>query len=127
MSDSEKIKIALQDLQKLYPEVDVAKEYAGSTHPNTEEFLREAIAVDWTTRWPMDAAMYFSGQLIQLYPLLAQNRGNIYFAGDHLSSQTQFIAGVLESSQFTVEQLVHQQYSKAISVKYLNSNSFFNS
>ena len=91
MSDSEKIKIALQDWQKLYPEVDVAKEYAGSTDPNTEEFLREAIAIDWTTRWPMDAAMYFSGQLIQLYPLLAQNRGNIYFAGDHLSSQTQLL------------------------------------
>ena len=124
LSDSEKVRIILRDLQKLYPEVVVAKEYAGGTDPNTEEFLREAIAVDWTTRWPMGgAALYFPGQLIQLYPLLAQNRDNIYFAGDHLSSWTQFIVGALESSRFAVQQLVHRQYSRDVSVEYLNLNS----
>ena len=42
MSKVEKIKIALSNLQVMYPEANIVQEYAGDTDQENEKFLGEA-------------------------------------------------------------------------------------
>lgn len=120
LTKTEKIQLFLRDLQALYPEVDVPNEYAGGTDSNSEEFLKEAYILDWTSQWSMgSASAYFPAQFSYFYPIMAQNRGNIYFAGDHLSINPVFIAGALESTKFAVQQLAWRQVSQELLIEHL--------
>ncbi len=98
-SKAEKIKQALRDLQLLYPEVNIAKEYAGG-EPTDENFLKEAFSMDW---WGI--VFYKPGQFLSFYPSMARPQGNIYFAGAHLASSLCWIQSALESSKRAVQQL----------------------
>ena len=99
LSKAEKLKLALRDLQLLYPEVDIAKEYAGGK-PTDEGYLEEAFSMDW---WSMFC--YDPGQFLRSFPVMARPQRDIYFAGAHLSSSPVWIQGALESSRRTVQQL----------------------
>ena len=99
MSKGEKLETALNNLQQLYPEVDIAKEYAGGERGN-DGYLDEAFEVDW---WGFP---YFkAGQFLNYFPDLIRPQGNIYFAGGHLSSTMSWSAGALESARRAVRQL----------------------
>ena len=65
-SKVEKIKLALHDMQELYPEVDVCNEYAGSE--SEEVFTKEAVPVEW----PSGDTVYYAGQFASLYPILTK-------------------------------------------------------
>ena len=102
LSKAEKVELALRDLQLLYPEVNVAEEYAGGKS-TSEDYLKEAFSVDW---WGL--TFYDPGQFLSFYPSMARPQGNIYFAGAHLSSSLGWIRSALESSRRTVRQLALQ-------------------
>lgn len=99
LSKAEKVKLALRDLKLLYPEVDIAEEYAGGKSTDAN-FLKEAFSMDW---WGM--YFYNPGQFLSFYPSMARPQGDIYFAGAHLGSSLGWIQGALESSRRAVQQL----------------------
>ncbi len=103
MSKAEKIKITLSNLQLLYPEVNIAQEYAGGTDQENEKFLEEAF------EWLMSSVLYNSGQLSS-YAAMIKPQGNIYFAGVHLSSTLVWIVGALESAKRAVQQIAYKNY-----------------
>ncbi len=102
LSKEDKIKTALHDLQLLYPEVDISKEYAGG-EPGSEHFLNEAFEVDW---WGL--TMYYPGQFQEFYPVLVKPRGNIYFTGGYLASSLAWILSALESTKRMVSMLARK-------------------
>ena len=95
---AEKIHIVLRDLQTLYSEVNIKEEYARGTDYSSEAFLKESFVMDWSSQWCMGSKGPNLEHFIAGYPVLAQNQGNVYFAGDHLSTTPLFISGALESS-----------------------------
>ena len=99
LSKEDKIKRALHDLQSLYPEVDIAQEYAGG-EPGGEHFLSQAFEIDW---WGM--TYYLPGQFHEFYPAMVKPQGNIYFAGGHLASSLGWIVSGLESAKRAVSLL----------------------
>ena len=109
LSKEERIKLALQNLQDMYPELDIAKEYAGGN-----EFLEEAFIQDWS----IAATFYHPGDFLSLYPKLVSPQGNVFFSGVHLSPNFVWIVGALESAKRTVQQLM-LKFFKTENVKYL--------
>ena len=105
-SKEEKVMMALQDLQKLYPkpEVDIFEEYAGGSDPRKPSFLEEAIPFVWGVKYPGDANFY-AGQFASFHEIMVQPQGNIYFAGEHLSRTHSWVAGALDSAHHAVQQL----------------------
>ena len=114
-SNVERIQLALSDLQLLYPEVSIAKEYAGGTDPNDKKFLEEAF-VNYCS---VGAMKFYSGQFLSLFPSLAKPQGKIYFAGGHLSPYRVWIVGALESAKRAVQQLVLNDSASQLSIDYL--------
>lgn len=110
-SDQEKIKMALLNLQTLYPEVDVAGEYAGGTDETSPSYLNEAFPVEWAVKWPLGDATFYAGQFSYLYPVMKEPQGEIYFSGEHLSVYRSWIAGALDSATETVSQLLGETVS----------------
>lgn len=76
LSKVERIRLALQNLQVLYPEVNIEQEYAGGNEQD-ENFLSETFIQDWS----IGAVVYHPEQFVSLYPKLVSPQGNIYFAG----------------------------------------------
>ncbi len=76
--------------------------------------------MNWTTQWSNGGViLQYPGKRTKFYPHLAQNQGNVYFAGDHLSAIPLFIAaGALDSSKFTVEQIIQRQINKDMIIDY---------
>ena len=99
LSKAEKVKLALRNLQLLYPEVDIAKEYAGG-RPTDEGYLEEAFSADWWNMFCYDAGQFWSS-----FPVMAKPQGDTYFAGAHISSSFWWLQSALESSRRTVQQL----------------------
>jgi len=110
LSKQDKIKLALQNLQQLYPEVDIASEYAGGK-PGDKEFDNESVTFD---HWGMTE--YNPGQFLKYFPALVKPRGNIYYTGGHLSSSISWITSALEAARRTVR-LIGKKYS-ITSVEY---------
>ena len=98
----ERIKLALQNLQVLYPEVDIAQEYAGGNNSGDSKFVEETFIKDW----PVAAMFYHPGDYLSLYQNNVRPEGSIYFAGVHLSPHFVWIVGALESAKRAVQQLV---------------------
>ena len=99
----DKITMALNYLQVLYPNENIADLYLGGK-PGCETYLKEAFAIEWDTGIP-----YFDeGQFTHLYPIMLRQQQNIYFAGDHLSMNHAWIVGALDSARRTVGQITGQ-------------------
>ena len=115
-SSTEKIKLALHNLQELYPDVDIAEEYAGGTDPSKESYADEAFPVQWEAKQPLGVSHYYPGQFTSLYPVVKQSQGRIYFAGEHLSVHRSWVFGALDSARFAVAQLLGEdiQYLKPL-------------
>jgi len=97
MSRSHRIKICLHDLSKFYtdePEIDIY-----------EQFI-EAFDVMWTSEWAGGDAMFLPGQFSRFHGVARMPEGNIYFAGEHLSKHHTWIAGAIDSSLYTVAELL---------------------
>ena len=114
-SKLDKIRLILRDLQLLYPEVDIAKEYAGGTDPHTHKFLESSFVMEWALESPT-CALGYPSQLCSLYPIMVQPQGGIYFAGCHLSIRNCWIVGAIESARRAVQQLL----SKTMDIRTLN-------
>lgn len=101
MPKVEKIKQGLQDIQSLYPEVDLAREYAGGETPKSESFLVKAACTDWQCGF----TLYYCGQFLSFYQSMLKPQGNIFFAGAHLSPTKIWIMSALESARTAVKLL----------------------
>ena len=104
LSKGESVKLALQNLQQLYPEANIAEEFAGGKEC---EITEDAVFIQ---NWSIGAVFYYPGDFVSFYPSLVAPRGNIYFAGSHLSPNLVWIAGALESAKRAVQQLMLRQY-----------------
>ena len=108
LTKMERVKLALQNLQAIYPEVNIAEEYAGGTDcDDTETFLDEAICQDW----PIAAVFYYPGDFLSVYRTLVTPRDSVYFAGSHLSPNSFWIVGALESAKRAVQQLMLNNFA----------------
>ena len=116
-SKSDKIRMALDNLKQIYPEVDIYKEYAGSA--SGEEFLKEGVPIEWAVRWPLGDATFYAGQFSNLYPIMKLPQGNIYFAGEHLSVYHTWIVGAIDSAKFSVQLLLKNSGDKE-KIEYLS-------
>ena len=118
-SKREKVKLALQDLDALYPEVKIFEEYAGwkpdsdnsssdpSEHP---AFLDESFIAQWGMEpWSVGDASFYPGQFSSLWSIMNKSRGNVYFTGEHLSTLHGWIAGAIDSALQTVGLLEDEQ------------------
>eukprot|EP00026_Physarum_polycephalum_P017058 Phypoly_transcript_18144.p1 GENE.Phypoly_transcript_18144~~Phypoly_transcript_18144.p1 ORF type:complete len:232 (+),score=26.74 Phypoly_transcript_18144:52-696(+) len=95
LSDEERIDIALQDLQTVYPNVPIRKMFTG-----------EAKSVNWVERWCTGDALYLPGQFKLLFEHgRSEAPGGFHFAGEHLSPFHTWIAGAIHSSIYVVEQI----------------------
>jgi monoamine oxidase len=113
LSKGGRIKLALQGLQLLYPEVNIKQEYAGGDEESAT-FLNEAFFQDW----PIGAVFYHPEEFLSHYSKLVSPQGNIYFAGDHLTPNSVWIVGALESARRAVQQLVLGQVGN-VEVNYI--------
>lgn len=107
-SEDEKVELALNYLQELYPEVNIQDEYAG-----------DAFSVEWAAKWPMGDATFYPNQFTTLYPQMMLPRGNIYFAGEHLSIYHTWIVGALDSARNAVSQLIRKNIDPDANIEYL--------
>ena len=70
-SKLEKIKLALLNLQELYPEIDIPSMYAGGKEGD-ERYLKEAFPVEWVLQWPLGDATFYAGQFSYLFQIMNQ-------------------------------------------------------
>ena len=105
VSKWERVKLALNNLQQLYPEVNIAEEFSGGRMtcviPEDAAFFQD---------WYFGTSHYFPGDFLSIYPTLVTPRGNVYFTGSHLSPNTIWIVGAIESAKRTVQQFMFKQY-----------------
>ena len=119
-SKQEKVVIALKDLQKLYPEVDIFEEFAGGSDPNSVSFLDEAFTVQWGVESTPSDASFYPGQFTSLYKAMNGSQGNVYFAGEHLSTYHGWIAGALDSALKTFNLFVAEQFQGKNEQEYVH-------
>ena len=100
----EKVKMALNNLQVLYPEVDIFNEYCGG-NPDEENYLKEAVPV----HWPFAAAVFYPSQFSYLYPVMKEPQGQIFFTGEHLGMFHTWMGSALDSAKDTVGQVLGQE------------------
>jgi monoamine oxidase len=94
MSEADRIRIGLDDLQTLYAGVVDVK----------SQFI-EAFSVAWPIEWATGDAMFFPGQFGQLFNVARLPENHIYFAGEHLSVHHTWIVGALDSALEAVQQI----------------------
>ena len=104
VSKWERVKLALHNLQQLYPDVNIADEFSGGMNCEISE---DAV---FFQDWYFAASHYFPGDFLSIYPTLVTPRSNIYFTGGHLSPNTIWIVGAIESAKRTVQQFMFKQY-----------------
>jgi len=111
------VQLALQYLQELYPDVNIPEEYAGSACE--EDFLKEASPIDWAAKWPLGDATFYANQFTTLWPRMVLPRGNIFFAGEHLSVYHTWIVGAMDSAKVAVQQLLRKNIDPKATVSFL--------
>jgi monoamine oxidase len=92
-NEAERERIALRDLQKLYPNVQIQNQFI------------ESFAVAWPNKWATGDAMFFPGQFRTLFNTARAPEGNVFFAGEHLSVHHTWIVGALDSAFYAVQQI----------------------
>ena len=117
-SDEDKVRIALENLQTIYPEVNIADEYAGGK-PGDPSYLTEAVPIEWAVKWPLGDATFYAGQFSSLFPLMIQPQKNIYFAGEHLSVYHTWIVGAMDSAKLAVQQMIWSQLGSDDEVSFI--------
>jgi hypothetical protein len=90
----ERVKRALRDLAKVYPEVNI---YA--------EFM-DGDSVLWSNRTSTGDCMFLPGQFTDYHWVASRPEGSIYFAGEHLSRHHTWIAGALESAYSAIKEMI---------------------
>ena len=115
-SETEKVQLALRYLQELYPEVNISKEYAGSA--SEEDFLTEA----FIGHWSLGVSIFYPSHFTKLYPQMVLPRGNVYFAGEHLSVYRRWIVGAIDSAMVAVKQLLHKNIDSSANVSLLKED-----
>ncbi|KIK66810.1 hypothetical protein GYMLUDRAFT_37919 [Collybiopsis luxurians FD-317 M1] len=98
----ERRSLAIQCLQEYYPDIDINDE------------LMESFDVIWSTRSATGDAMFFPGQFKLRFEPARRAEGNIFFAGEHLSTHHTWIAGALLSSLHAVKQLLGNPHLSAM-------------
>ena len=93
-SDEQRKNRALLDLKRLYPKVDIEKEFTGKHQ-----------SVNWAAEWSLGVADFLPGQFKSLYSHLLKPEGNIYFAGEHISTRHGWIVGALDSTLTACKQM----------------------
>ena len=93
-SDEQRKNRALLDLKRLYPKVDIEREFTGKYQ-----------SVNWAAEWSLGVADFLPGQFKSLFPYLLQPEGNIYFAGKHISTRHGWIVGALDSALNACKQM----------------------
>lgn len=110
----ERIELALENLQVLYPEVNVWQEYAGGDYHDAA-FVKEAFFKDWS----IGALFHHPEDFFSLYSTLVTPQGSIFFAGGHLTPNPVWIVGALESARRAVQQLLLKKFGYQSNVVYL--------
>ena len=118
VSKEEKIRMALENLQTLYPEVNIAEEYAGGK-PGDERYMKEAKPIEWAVQWPLGDATFYAGQFSSLYPIMVRPQKNIYFAGEHLSVYHTWIVGAMDSAKVAVGQMVRRHFDSGMKIDFV--------
>ncbi|WP_150244105.1 flavin monoamine oxidase family protein [Nocardiopsis quinghaiensis] len=90
----QRVALALRDLQRLHPEVDVETEFI------------EAFDVAWATQWAAGDAKFLPGQFRKVFNAGRAPENNIHFAGEHLSVHHTWILGALDSARTACEQIL---------------------
>lgn len=93
-SREERTRLALRDLSRLHPEVDV------------EGLFTESDDIMWATEWAAGDAKFLPGQFREVFTAGQAPEGNIYFAGEHLSIHHTWILGALDSAHTTCGQIL---------------------
>ena len=84
-SQSERIQFAIEEMKKIYQEIEVENKHCTSKCWDEDE-------------WSRGACAYFKpGQMHQLTPYIASPEGRVYFAGDHTSTWSGWMQGALQS------------------------------
>lgn len=99
--------LSLADREKL------ALEQGGKIHPQYAAEFENSFSIAWQkTKYSQGGwAMYPADVREKYYPALLQPEGNIYFAGDHTSYLTAWIAGAFEAAHQTVKS-IHERVQK---------------
>ncbi|MDJ1500371.1 flavin monoamine oxidase family protein [Xanthocytophaga agilis] len=100
--------LSLADREKL------ALEQGSKIHPQYKTEFESSFSVAWQkVRYSQAGwAMYPQDVRDKYYPALQQAEGNIYFAGDHTSYLTAWIAGAFEAAHQTVKS-IHERVQKS--------------
>lgn len=87
--------------------VALAMEQGGKIHPQYQEHFQNAFTVAWQkTRFSEGGwASYSAESREQHYPALLKPDRNVYFAGEHVSHLTAWMAGAFLSSRKVVEEI----------------------
>ncbi|MFA0964375.1 flavin monoamine oxidase family protein [Roseivirga sp. BDSF3-8] len=101
-SEEERQRIALRDLQAMYPEVKLF-----------DQFI-ESFDVSWSQKWATGDAMFYPGQFRNLFNIARQPEGRVFFAGEHLSVHHTWIVGALDSALLACGQLLGQPLSPIV-------------
>jgi monoamine oxidase len=93
--------------------VEIALAQGELLHPPYRQTFETAFSVSWqNVRWNRGGwAQYSSDARRSTYPIFLRPDGRVYFAGDHVSYLTGWMAGALESAQ-QVATAIHARASK---------------
>ena len=85
LSESERIRFTLEQMEKVFPEI--RENFEGGVSKLWDEDPWARGASSW----------YRPGQMTELWPHIARVEGRIHFAGDHTSAWIRWMQGALES------------------------------
>ena len=96
MSESERIRFTLKQMQEIFPEV-----------PEIREDFEGGISKLWDEDpWARGASSWYKpGQMSELWPHIPGPEGRVHFAGDHTSAWIRWQQGALESGNRTAREI----------------------
>ena len=96
LSESERIRFTLKQMQEIFPEV-----------PEIREDFEGGISKLWDEDpWARGASSWYKpGQMSELWPYIPGPEGRVHFAGDHTSAWIRWQQGALESGNRTAREI----------------------
>eukprot|EP01084_Bolivina_argentea_P181664 313720_1 len=111
MTETERIEIGLRDLQIVYSDINIK-----------DEFI-EGVSINWAQSDATGFASLLPGQFSHIYNVAKKPEGNIFFAGEHLSTHHGWIVGAIDSALNACSQIVGSQLEPMIP-KNKNKDTF---